>query len=336
MKILLSRRRFLVSFPLAGAAGLVGSPKSAYAEPPPETTTVRLPNQVGAICLAPGYVAAELLRAEGFTDVRYVAPESGVDSSVLLARGEMDFDLNFAPAHISSIEAGAPIAVLAGVHAGCLELVANDSVHAVADLKGKRVGVDSFSSQPHQLVVLMVAYVGLDPERDIQWIENPEATSMQLFADGKIDAFLSTPPEPQELRARKIGHTILSTSVDRPWSQYYCCMLAGSAEYVDRYPAATKRVLRALLKAADLCRSEPEWVAQRLVDGEFTPRYDYALETLIEVRYDVWRDYDPEDTLRFYALRMREAGMIKSDPNRIIAEATDWRFLDEIKRELKT
>jgi NitT/TauT family transport system substrate-binding protein len=35
-------------------------------------------------------------------------------------------------------------------------------------------------------------------------------------------------------------------------------------------------------------------------------------------------------------LRLREAGMIKSTPNKLIADATDWRFLNELKRELKS
>jgi len=65
-------------------------------------------------------------------------------------------------------------------------------------------------------------------------------------------------------------------------------------------------------------------------------RYDYALQTLRDNPYDKWREYDPEDTLRFYALRMREAGFVKSSPQKIIADGTDWRFLDELKRELKT
>ena len=51
--------------------------------------------------------------------------------------------------------------------------------------------------------------------------------------------------------------------------------------------------------------------------------------------YDRWREYDPEDTVRFYSLRLREIGMIKSSPQKIIAEGTDWHFLNELKRELK-
>jgi NitT/TauT family transport system substrate-binding protein len=87
--------------------------------------------------------------------------------------------------------------------------------------------------------------------------------------------------------------------------------------------------------AADLCVSEPKRVAQLLVDQGYTTRYDYALQALAEIRYDVWREYDPEDALRFYALPLHGAGLIESSPNKLIAEHTDRRFLDELKSELK-
>jgi len=123
--------------------------------------------------------------------------------------------------------------------------------------------------------------------------------------------------------------------MDRPWSQYFCCMLAGNREYVQNYPVATKRVLRAILKAAEFCASEPGHAAQRLVDGGFTDRYDYAFETLRDIPYDRWHDYDAADSIRSYALRMHEVGFNKSSPQKIIADGTDWRFLEEVKRELK-
>ena len=98
---------------------------------------------------------------------------------------------------------------------------------------------------------------------------------------------------------------------------------------------ATKRVLRAILKAADLCTSGPERVARLLVDKGYTSNYDYALQTLQEIPYAKWREYDPEDTVRFYALRLHEVGMLKSSPQKLIAQGTDWRFLNELKKELK-
>jgi len=111
--------------------------------------------------------------------------------------------------------------------------------------------------------------------------------------------------------------------------------LAASTEFAHKYPVATKLALRAILKAADLCASDLRRVAQLMVDGGFAARYDYALRALSEVRFDVWRDYDPEDALRFYGLKLYEAGFIKSNPQKLIAEHTDWRFLNELKRELK-
>ena len=329
-----SRRRFLTNLSLLGVAGLVGAPRELHAEPPPETTTVRLPRWIDyGYCWAASYIAGELLRAEGFTDVRYVQADTSVDNAQWLAHGDIDFDLNYPPMHITSIDAGVPIKVLTGVHSGCLELIAKDSIHSVPELRGKRVGVDGFNTARHTWLILIAAYVGLDPVKDIRWVVNEDPA--ELFIDGKIDALLGEPPYPQQLRARKIGHTIVSNAVDHPWSQYFCCMIAGSADYVSRHPVATKRVLRAILKAADLCASDPRLAARQAVDRGLLPRYDYALQVLRDIRYDRWRDYDPEDSLRFYALRMREAGMIKSSPQEITAEGTDWRFLNELKQELK-
>jgi NitT/TauT family transport system substrate-binding protein len=93
--------------------------------------------------------------------------------------------------------------------------------------------------------------------------------------------------------------------------------------------------MRAILKATDLCVNQPERVAQRIVDAGYATRYDYALQTLKEIPYTRWREYDPGDTVRFYSLRLRESGLIRATPNKILADGTDWRFFNELKRELK-
>ena len=333
MQLVQTRRRFLGSASLAAAAGVLGARTALADEGPPETTIIRL-GKIPGICIAPQYAVEELLRAEGFTDIRYVATDAGRHSE-RMARGELDFSLNFAAPLVLSIDAGEPVTVVAGVHSGCFELFANERIRSILDLKGKSVGVQGIGSIPHVFLAVMATYVGLDPVNDVNWVSSPSVKPKELFADGRIDAFLGFPPEPQELRARNIGHVILNSAVDRPWSQYFCCLLSGSRDFVQEHPVATKRVARAVLKATDLCVTEPERVARLLLDGGFTEDYDYALQALTEVPYDRWREYDPEDTLRFYALRLHEAGMISSSPNEILAEGTDWRFLSELKRELK-
>jgi NitT/TauT family transport system substrate-binding protein len=218
---------------------------------------------------------------------------------------------------------------------GCVELFAREDIRSVADLRGKRVGIQALGSVPNIFVVLMAAHVGLDPDKDIDWVTDPKVKPKELFIDGKIDAFLGFPPEPQDLRSRGIGHVIVNTAVDRPWSEYYCCMLGGNRDYIRDHPVATKHALRAVFKAADLCATDLAGAARRMVDGGFIPRYDYALQTLSENSYDKWREYDPEDTMRFFALRLHDTGLIKTIPTKIIAENTDWRFFNELKRELK-
>ena len=334
MHTMQSRRDFLAKASLAAAAGVLGPRASLADEPPLETTTIRLVRPSG-ICVAPIYLAKELLRAEGFAEISYVAVPGGVASARVVARGEADFLLNFAAPLLIPMDAGEPLTVIAGAHVGCFELFANDNVHRIADLKGKSVGVQAIGSSQHVFLASMATYVGLDPNRDVNWVTSSSPKPKELFAAGKIDAFLGFPPEPQEMRARKVGQVIVNSALDSPWSQYFCCMVAGNTGFVGEHPVATKRVLRAILKATDLCASDPASAARRLVDSGFTQRYDYALQTLTDLPYDRWREYDPEDTLRFYALRLHEAGMIESSPNKIIEDGTDWRFLNELKRELK-
>ena len=189
-----------------------------------------------------------------------------------------------------------PTSVLAGVHPGCYELFAHEPIQAISDLKGKRVGIaQQLGQSGHLLLTVIAAQVGLDPHKDINWIASPTVSPMELFAEGQVDAFLAWPPEGQELRARKIGRMILSLGTDQPWSQYLCCIAFGNSEFVRAHPVATKRFLRAILKAADICATEPERAAQQLVDPDFTERYDYALQMLSEIPYASWREFDPEE-----------------------------------------
>jgi NitT/TauT family transport system substrate-binding protein len=338
MQIRQSRRDLLTALSAATAAWVLSARTSFADEGPPETTTIRL-RRDPSICVAPWYIAEDLLRAEGFTDIRYV-PAHGPTQAEMITRGELDFALWETGTVAFRLDAGVPITTVAGVHPGCFELFAHEPIGTISDLRGKKVGIDVLGSGKHRYVAVMAASVGLDPHKDIEWVEgsalDPSALfPLELFAKRQVDAFLAFPPEPQELRARKIGRVILNTTTDKPWSQYFCCMLVGNSEFIDRHPVATKRVLRATLKANDICAAEPERAAQGLVDRGFTKRYDYALQTLTELPYASWREFDAEDSLRFFALRLHEIGMIKSSLNRLIAEGTDWRFLNELKRELK-
>jgi len=328
-----SRREFVGRVGLAAAAGLLGVPlPESAAEPPPETTTLRMAHGV-TMCEAPQSLAEPLLWAEGFTDVRYVATQN-VDQE--LAAGKVDMVLRYSAPLSVMLDEGVPVVILGGVHVGCIELFVGEGVRSIRDLKGKRVAMDrSVGSATDLFLASILAHVGLHPRRDVQWVDTPFTEWPAGLTGGKFEGFLYWPPYTQELREKKIGRVILSTATDRPWSQYFCCMVAARKEYVEKHPVATKRALRAILKATDLCAQEPGRVARWLVERRYTKRVEIAERMLRELPYNKWREYDPEDTLRFYALRLHESGLIKSSPKKLIAQGTDWRFLKELKKELK-
>jgi len=329
-----SRRRCLACGAVLGAAGLFSLQRATRAaEPGLETTRIRLTHRT-TICLAPQYIAEQFLRAEGFTDVQFV---QGPSRSPLepLADGRVDISMNDAQSTLLSIDSGKPLVILAGMHGGCYQLFANERVSGIRDLKGKTVAVHYLGGGDHVLIAAMLANVGIKPS-EVNWVTGQETrNAMDLFIEGKADAFMAFAQEPAELRARKVGRVIADTARDRPWNQYFCCMLVANRDFVQRNPIATKRALRSIMKAADLCGSQPERAARFLVEMRYELRYPIGLEVMKGVDFNMWREANPEDTLRFHALRLREAGMLKSTPQQLIARGTDWRFLNELKQELK-
>jgi NitT/TauT family transport system substrate-binding protein len=333
---MIGRRTLLGGLAAAAAARVLGRPGAAdAAEPPPETRRLRIA-KIRSLCLSPQYVASEFLGGEGFTDVQYVEAQGGVPGARELAEGRADLGMNFAAPLVMALDAGEPIVILAGVHVGCFELFGTDRVRTIKDLKGKTVATLGIGSAQHVFLSAMAAQVGLDPGRDINWIAPPAAETKQMLAEGKIDAYLGFPPDPQELRARKIGRVVVNSAIDRPWSQYFCCLVSANREFVRKHPAAAKRALRAILKGDEVCAVDPERAARAFDAQGYATDRALVMQTLKEVPFGRWREYDPADTLRFYALRLHEAGMVKSTPQKILAQGSDWRFLNELRKELKT
>lgn len=330
----IDRREILLRASTITAASVLTLPRTAVAEPPPEIRKVRLVS-LPLICVAPIFIAEDLLRAEGFDEVEYVSSRFDTGPN-LVADGKADFTQWGLFGMIPQLDSGSRISMLAGIHSGCEELIAHEYVRSIRDLKGRRIAIASFNNTDHFHLASILAYVGIDPNKDVTWVPAPERMDTdRVFADGKADAFIGFAPQPQLMRKKKLGHTILNTGTDRPWSQYFCCGLAGNTAFVRANPVATKRVMRAILKASDLCADEPERVAQFLADKGYESQRDLSLEVLKQLPYRRWRDANPEDILRFHALRLREVGMIKSTPQKLIAQGTDWRFLNELRRELK-
>jgi NitT/TauT family transport system substrate-binding protein len=300
---------------------------------PLETTTIRL-GKIPSLCFAAQYLAEDFLKREGFTDVQYNPNNVTVGAPVLSS--DIDMSMHFVAPTIIGIDAGEPIKILSGVHVGCFEIFGGDRVKTIHDLKGKTIPISEFGNSPYVFLTTILTYVNIDPATEINWLTGQKSADMpQLLADGKVDAVIAFPPVAQEMHAKKIGKVVLNSMMDTPWSQYFCCAVYSSRDFIEQNPVATKRALRAILQAADSVALDPERAAKFMVDKGYAKNYDYALEAMKNIPHNRWREYDPEDTVIFYANQLRDAGLIKSNANDIVAKGTDWHFLKEIKVELK-
>jgi NitT/TauT family transport system substrate-binding protein len=311
-----------------------GQASGPDADGPLETTSIRLHAVPPAICYAPGYLAERFLREEGFTDVQY--PSFTAKNFVHgYVAGEIDFGMGYAASLIPVIEAGAPLVMLSGVHAGCWRIFGTGGIRSMRDFKGKTVSIIGPDYTDGIFMAMTLANVGLDLRKDVKLVSNLPTENARLLSSGEVDAVVAFPPISKDLQAKGIGTVVLNSLTDPPWSNYYCCMAVVNGTWKEKHPVATKRALRAMLRAADVIAKDPNGSARFMVDRGYTNNFNYACDALKEIPYNNWRDFDPQDSVRFYALRLKEAGIIKSTPGQILKRGTDFRYFSQLKRELK-
>jgi NitT/TauT family transport system substrate-binding protein len=138
--------------------------------------------------------------------VQYAKQEIGSSMFQALGSGEAHLSMGIAGLLIRHIDAGDPIVMLAGAHVGCYELFGTGRTRTIRDLQGKSVGVQGIGGGAHVTLATMMAYVGVDPRKDVNWVAHPFPESMRLLADGK-----STPTWPFLLNRRRSGRRRLDT-----------------------------------------------------------------------------------------------------------------------------
>ena len=338
----------VAGWPLLAACAPAAAPAPATSQPstgalpPPETTTLR----IGPVApcdpwywLSDGY-----LREEGFTDIQYgkgSVPERTADLQTV-----------YANSLVVSIDAGSPVLIVAGMHTGCIQLFARPGIDKIADLRGKTIAVNSkaavlpFVNQTipslfYGFLVSLFTHVGMQPS-DANFVEiGDDKDLVSYFIDGKADATLTVHAQGPILQAnpKNPGHVILDTSLDKPWSQNYCCLLFTDRDWAKANPVAVKRATRALLRGVDAGKRDLRAAAKSAADqGTYRSSPAFTEQVIYDVIKDEsfdWREYDPEETMRFFALRLADAKLIKKTPQQIISEGTDLAWFRQLRKELK-
>jgi NitT/TauT family transport system substrate-binding protein len=355
----LTRRRLLRDASalgaLAGGAAILSACESASAPPrpvptpsatplpPPETTTLRIFATTPPTCEAPIWVINDLLRDEGFTDIKATA--GGI------TLGDSDIGVSYANHIVTSIDVGFPWVALAGCHTGCIELWAAPGIATPRDLRGKAMDVFDRLEGPrpdlratgafYGFLLSLLSQIGMEPS-ELRLSDVPPQTDIRTrFLTGQSDAMFAAASGGALLRrdARVKGHRpILDTTTDKPWSQYLCCLLIANGEWMRTNPVASKRATRAFLRASDLVSKDKRAAVQKAVDAKIYANpaltSDVLFETIEMLSYD-WREYDPEETMRFYAQRLLDIKAIKKSPQQIMDHGASFAYTRQLAKELK-
>jgi NitT/TauT family transport system substrate-binding protein len=305
--------------------------------PPPETTTVRI--VMPPECDPGIWLARDYLLAEGFTDVSFV-PTPFV-SQTWLTNDLADIAPGHAEFTVATIDAGLPLTILAGLHRGCFELWVDRSIANVRDLRGRRISVrqGKMSDQFFVFFAALLGPIGIDPLKDVHFVESgPEdyPGMISAYTEGRADAVLAGGAQgPFLKRLNAPGHVILDTMVEKPWSQYVCCHLVANRDWAHRNPIATKYVTRAVLRATDVAAKDHARAAHDSVAGGFPKEESLVTAAMAMSTYN-WRDLDPEETLRFFGLRLAAIKLIKRTPDQLIQSGTDLAYMRQLRSELKS
>lgn len=299
----------------------------------PETTTIRL---TAGPCDAPIMAAERFLREEGFTDVQI----TDAASIPAITGGKADLGQAFVTPLVAAIEAGKPIVGLAGLHPGCAEVWAPRAIASLKDLRGRTVIVRAKTADDLAYTFLAIALKesGVDP-KDVNFVAQANADPTKEYLEGRSDAVFVTTTAAVALRANSAnrGHVILEQTMAKPWSEPDCCILSANAEWTRANPVATKRAVRAVLRAADSLGADRGDAVKVATDkGLFggAKNFESVRGAANMVPLD-WRALDPARSVRFHAQLMADVGLSKMKADDAATKGTDLRVLRELQAELK-
>jgi len=296
-------------------------------------------------------MAGDFLREEGFAGGLDTVSGPLLQLSLTsVLTGAADIGVSFANTFVGAVDAGFPVVALGGIHPGCAQLWARPGINTISDLKGKTVAVPpktisangkTSPSTIFSFFVALLAHVGIEPGA-VNFVElAANANAFEAFVAGKSDAFLAQAEGGTLLQAnpKNPGRLILDTTMDKPWSQEFCCLLVANRTWATANPVAAKRATRALLRSADAVTKDRRAApSAALATGLYkaSPEITEAVvaDTIKDLSYD-WRGYDPEETVRFFALRLSDAKLIGKTPQEIITAGTDFAYFRQLRTELK-
>ena len=228
-----------------------------------------IPNPANAARLRAGFASPSLnvamlwitqegrLFEKNGVDVEALYLESTLAQKALIA-GNIDFSMMTAINMAAPKLAGADLIMLAGfVNRFTYRLVVRPEINATSDLKGKRIGIFRFGSAADRASRLVLAKFGLDPEKDVTYVQTPGADPARIAAmmSKVIDGALLNPPYYKHAVAGGMKVLANMAEMDIPIQHIG---LVTSQKFVQGNSDLTRRIVKSFLEGIHAMRTNLE------------------------------------------------------------------------------
>ncbi|MDR2429324.1 MAG: ABC transporter substrate-binding protein [Puniceicoccales bacterium] len=267
---------------------------------------------VGSTCDSTVFIA----KSQGFFQ------EEGLDAELVLgdwnfikeglAFGRITATQGLVMNYLKPIEQGLDARFTAGIHRGCLHILApkNSPIKTGADLKGKRIGVPGLGSSPWVFAARVASDNGCDIRRDVEWRPFPVAELKLALDKREVDAIALSDPIAEILLSSGEVKSIVNQGTDAPYKDEYCCVMVVNGKLSREDPATAAAITRAVLKAAAWIEANPRKTAELAVAAKHI-----AGSVEINARVLSKLDYAPSveggrEATRTAATALRRSGVI--------------------------
>jgi len=269
---------------------------------------------IGLTCEAPIFTAVEkgFFKEEGL-DVSLVKCEWANYKDVL-ALGGFDVTHHLVMYFLKPVEQGLDVKFTGGIHRGCLRVQAatKGNIHAVKDLRGKRIGVPGMGTPPFIFANRVLGANGIDPSKEITWLVFPAGELGLALDKGEVDAVADSEPIGSLLMADGKVRNVADQAQDAPYKDEYCCAVLVNGKFLAKNPKAAAAATRALLKAAKWVETNPAGAARMSVEKKYlASNPELNAVAISHLRY-VPSVSGAEAAVKSAAAEMKRSGMIAS------------------------
>lgn len=264
-----SRRAFLQRMGLLGAGLSMASALPAWADDSAaasgKLTTVRLAWGQTAVCQAPISVALK----QGFFKKYGLNVEpvnfSGSTDTLLqaIATGKADGGIGMALRWLKPLEQGFDVNLTVGTHGGCMRLLVPKAsgINSVRDLVGKNVAVSDQASPLRNFFAIQLAKQGIDPDKQVNWVQYPDALFGEALQKGEVQAIASDDPQGWLIKHR-YDLVEIDNNMTGEYKNMTCCVLGLRGSLLRDNPAVARAITQAIVDAQQWTADNPAETAK--------------------------------------------------------------------------